>query len=297
MQKSQRKNWHGWETHIDGSQGLAPLFSREMQKRVNKKLALNVAIVGEAGIGKSYLAIQIARVLDPKLKISQIVFTYKEYTEELLRGRRGKPIIFDEPSYAMGKREWYKEINQALTKTLESQRFLVRPLFIPIININLLDKTIRDYLLQFQVLVYDRGKARVYRISPSQHQDKTYYIRMCNLQYGLMDAECGIESCLTCKQIDTCDTLRSQYERKKRDMQRTRYQQDMDLATSLESKQLTIEQIFSEAYKLREHYMDDYKLDVKKMRIVLRDNGVIIGHTKAYEIKAMLEYRYPELFE
>ena len=143
MKQIPEMNWHGWVCKVDANRGIAPVFSRELQRRVNKKLASNTAVVGEAGIGKSYMAIQMARILDPNMTIEQVVFTYSEYLKVLMELKMGKPIVFDEPSYAMGKREWYKQVNQALVKTMESQRFMVKPLFISVININLLDKTIR----------------------------------------------------------------------------------------------------------------------------------------------------------
>ena len=34
--------------------------------------------------------------------------------------KMGKCIVFDEPSYALGKRDWYKEIQKVLVHTIES---------------------------------------------------------------------------------------------------------------------------------------------------------------------------------
>jgi ABC-type dipeptide/oligopeptide/nickel transport system ATPase component len=117
----------------DINRGYYPLFSLELNRRVVNKEACVVVVVGEAGTGKSYLAMQLARNINKRFNVDQIIFTYSEYCEELANTRHvGIPIVFDEPSYAMGKREWYKEINQALVKTIESQRFMVRPLIFSI---------------------------------------------------------------------------------------------------------------------------------------------------------------------
>ena len=95
-------------------------------------------MTGEAGVGKSYLAFVLALLLDKKFGVDQIVYTYSDYMR-LLRGLpMGRVIVFDEPSYAMGKRDWYKQINKVLVQTIESQRFKVHPLIIPIINKSLL---------------------------------------------------------------------------------------------------------------------------------------------------------------
>jgi len=134
-----------------------------------------------------------------RFKLDQVVFTYKQYLRLILKLRMGKPIIFDEPSYAMGKRDWYKELNKALVLTIESQRFKVHPLFIPIINKALLDKTLRSYLIQFQIEMRDRGNAIAYRIYPSQHTEKIYRYTFCKLEYEMFDNHlCKRDSCLDC---------------------------------------------------------------------------------------------------
>ena len=152
--------------------------------------------------------------------------------ELLIDLKMGKAIVFDEPSYAMGKRDWFKDLQKVLVHTLESQRFLVHPLFIPIINMSLLDKTIRNYLIQFQIHVVGRGHAYVYRLKPSQATDKVYRKFMCELFYHQFDSQlCKKDSCLGCKKMgdlenpspDDCQIFRAQYERKKREIQFTRY--------------------------------------------------------------------------
>jgi len=279
--------------------GYYPIFSYELNRRVKNKEACVVAVVGEAGISKSYTAIQLARNIDKRFGVKQIVFTYSEYCRELARNKPGIPIVFDEPSYAMGKREWYKQINQALVKTIESQRFLVRPLIIPIININLLDKTLRDYLVIFQVHVTGRGKALVYRIRASQGQDKIYRYLMCRLDYPILDSDrCTIEreqrqdsSCLDCKHLDTCPTLRARYERKKASIQYQRYEQDMEQAKTKESKEFT----YGQLYAMIQPYLsgcknDDNIINASKLRMLfLTKVGIKIGHNKAYSLKAFIE--------
>ena len=231
-------NYHGFTMLQSEAAAVGPYFSNTVRMRVNKKKATNIVFTGEAGVGKSYMAMQAARIIEGRYKttngtwkdrftIDQVVFNFSDFMELVMTLKSGKIIIFDEPSYAIGKREWYKKLNQALTKTIESFRFKVHPLFLPVINKGLLDKTIRDHLVQFQVNVTDRGKATVYRLRPSQFKEKTYHESFCELHYGMMDMDqCQKnhgakprKSCLSCKQIETCQVFRAQYERKKRDIQ------------------------------------------------------------------------------
>lgn len=282
----------------DVSSGLYPILSLELNRRVKNKEATNIVVVGEAGSGKSYIAIQIALGIDPRFGIDQIVFTYKDYVEQIQQGKMGMPIVFDEPSYAMGKREWYKQINQALVKTIESQRFLVRPLIIPIINLNLLDKTLRSYLIQFQVHVTTRGKARIYRMHPSQSVDKVYRYLFCTMKYPILNPECTRTTCLGCRSLSSCDMLRAKYERKKEETQLSRYDEGLELVSKLETKELTFSQLEKEAFLLKEYYLNDDKtINVNKLLVCLLDKlGINCSLSKGYRLKTALETHYPQEF-
>lgn len=282
----------------DIDSGFYPIFSYELNRRVKNKQACVVIVVGEAGESKSYTAIQLARNVDKRFGIDQIVFTYSEYCKELgpedtWKRKMGKPIVFDEPSYAMGKREWYKQINMALTKTIESQRFLVRPLFIPVINANLLDKTIRDYLIIFRVKMIFKGRAIVHRLQASQDEDKVYRHFFCTLDYPILDFEkCQIDSCLDCEKLKDCMLLRAQYERKKRAIQSMRYEQDEEQAKTRETKEFTLDQLCSMIEPYKDIYLVDDKIDARKLRYAFHEKLAIkIGHNKSYEVKTMLEMK------
>ena len=160
----------------------------EIRARVKALKIVNCTVTGEAGVSKSYTASDVCRVLSPKhFSVDDIVFTYSEFLRAVITALMGVPIEFDEPSYAMSKKDWYKDLVKALVKTIESFRFKGKPLFIPIINKALLEKDIRTYLLQYHVVMHDRGKGTVYRLYPSQFKDKVYSYEFCKLRYGLFD--------------------------------------------------------------------------------------------------------------
>lgn len=284
----------------DVGSGYYPVFSLELNRRVKNKEATNIVVVGEAGSGKSFTGIQLALSIDKRFGINQIIFNYKEYIEEIQHGKMGVPIVFDEPSYAMGKHEWYNQINRALVKTVESQRFLVRPLIIPIINLNLLDKTIRNYLIQFQVHVVARGKARVYRMHPGQHVDKVYRYLFCTIQYPILNPECSRGTCLGCRKLSKCDKLRAQYERKKAETQLGRYDEGLELASKLEASEITLDQMVELA-----HTIDDKltlttrgKRDIETLRYWMEERfGLKMGTRKADAIRTRLDLKYPKKTE
>lgn len=301
-------NFNGFQTLMNREMGVAPYFSSMLRYRVNRKLACNIIVSGEPGIGKSYQAAMLARVnegLKPngqdRFSCKQIVFTFSEYMDLILNLKQGKSIMFDEPSYAMGKRDWFKEVNKVLVQTIESQRFLVHPLWIPIINQALLDKTIRAYLIQFRVNVVGRGHAIAYRIHASQSTEKIYQYQICDLFYRQFDQEkCQRNSCLDCKALhdpeNPCEIFRAQYERKKLSIQRERYAQAKEGALQKESSEITEEQMI----KLLTPMIPDLlnhrgRIDVSKMRIQMRDvHHIAISPYKAYNLKGILETQYQE---
>lgn len=301
-------NFNGWQTLVSKELSIAPYFSSTLQYRINHKLACNIVVTGEPGIGKSYLATDIARVIEgiivgsgkERFTIDQIVFFYSAYMKLIMALKMGKAIVFDEPSYAMGKRDWYKELNKVLVQTIESQRFLVHPLLIPIINQALLDKTIRSYLIQYMIHVIGRGHALVYRIKASQHAEKIYRYQICELVYRQFDRDlCPKDTCLGCKRIETCPLVRAQYERKKKGIQMERYDQAEEQASRKESRELTEQQLLEmilpsvEMLKNRKGQIDMYKVK----ELLREKKHIFLSTWKAYSLKKLLEISHPELFE
>jgi len=314
MAKLKMMGYRGFQTAYCKEAGVAPYFTNMILHRIKRKMATNIVIVGEAGVGKSYMATDLCRVVEGKTKsgkdrfsMDQVVFTYKDFMELVLKLKAGKPIVFDEPSYAMGKREWYKELNKALVQTIESFRFKMHPLIIPIINKSLLDKTIRAHLIQFQVVITDRGKAEVYRIKASQFEDKVYHRDFCSLRFGLFDKHlCEEPSCLECHKLTEkddndryiCNIFRAQYERKKATIQESRYTQARALAERMETSQLTMKQIENLSLTITDHYIIEGKVDVQALRVALEDEyGVRLSNNKAYNLKRRIELHNPDLIE
>jgi hypothetical protein len=291
-------NLHGYRVYEDASKGHAPYFQNLLTHRVNKKLSCNVAVCGEGGIGKSYLATDICRIhegIDDKgedrFKVSQVVYFFGDYMEAMLDLPLGKPLCFDEPSYAMGKREWFKEVNKLLVSTMESGRFKVHPIFIPIINLSLLDRTVRKYLIQFQINVIDRGVGVCYRIKPSLFTDKVYFEYLCALRYGLLDSDlCSKDSCLGCGKLMNCNIFRAQYERKKASIQDDRYEQAKSEARKKESSHLTEPQIENLCMNVKDQWLQDGKINVNRLVIAMQDTyDITLSTTRAYRLKALIE--------
>lgn len=300
-------NFHGWEFLIASDMKISPHFSSQIAWRVHNKLATNIAVTGEPGIGKSYDACDMARIIEgltrdgrDRFSVDQVVFRQSSYMELLPKLHIGKAIVFDEPSYALGKRDWFKELQKVLVHTLESQRFLIHPLYVPIINLALLDKTIRSYLIQFVCHVMGRGHTMVYRVLPSQRTEKIYWYQQGELYYRMFDGDkCSKDSCLGCKKLDDCPIFRAQYERKKRGIQFERYEQGREQAAMKESQEMADSQIEKIVWENVDGMLTEKgKIDVSKMRLYLREElGIHLSIWKSYNIRGLIEAAHPEKFQ
>jgi len=296
----------GYEYFVNPALGYYPYFTIELRKRVKQKKICNVGCTGEGGIGKTYQCNDIARVMDKRFDVSDIVFDYYSFLRAVLTSKRGIPIVFDEPSYAMSKLEWYKQVTKALVKTIESFRFKGKPLFIPIINKALLEKNIRNYLLQFQIVVHDRGRATVYKLYPSQFKDKIYTYEFCKLRYGLFDNNlCDKDSCLVCKKLkpknfeNRCMIFRARYERKKIDTQEERYEDELSQQELKQSANLSLDEIEKRVMDYFDKFYDadKNKIDNNLLYVVLkRKCNIEIGHSKLYKLSAQISFDHPKLF-
>jgi hypothetical protein len=299
---------------INRSLGYYPYFSIELRQRVKQLKIINCVVTGEGGVSKSYTASDVCRVLSPKnFSVDDIVFKYPEFLRAVMTSRKGVPIEFDEPSYAMSKKDWYKELTKALVKTIESFRFKGKPLFIPIINKALLEKDIRTYLLQYHLVMKDRGKGVAYRLFPSQFKDKVYSYEICQLKYGLFDNNLCKKNCLKkVKKSDTCIKLnpedkskrcqihRAQYERKKIATQTDRYQVALEESEKQETSKLSLDEIQAKAIDYFDKFYNPDKniIDIDMLEIVLRrELHLYVGQNKRYRLAKQIRYDHPTLFD
>lgn len=218
---------------------VGPQWYNELMEMINKIHALRIAIVGPAGMGKTYMAMHIANVLESrKFKIKQVVLSGSDYLYLADTLKAKKCITLDEPTYFASARGWQDKYQKLVIRTLESSRFQNNPIIIPIVNRNLLDKTIREYYLTHVIVMQDRGIGRAYKTTKDQWSDKLYRNRgplITAYQPGVDLAKCGRETCLRCPELPICDKyIWPQYERK-REIEVAKYREE-DQAIMSETK-------------------------------------------------------------
>lgn len=272
--------------------GIGQYFSNLIMSRIRKQKPCNVIFTGEAGISKSYTAIAMAKYLQPSFTIENVAMTYTEFMQLMLKLKEGQIIVLDEPEYVAGHRDWYKEQNKALVSTMRSGRFKVHPVFIPIINKSLLDKVVRSHLLQFMVVLKDRGEGAVYKLEPSPFQDFTYTKSMCTIYIEMLDInKCQKKWCYSCKSFkdNSCQLLRAQYEHKREKIQNERYTQDLDKAQKEEASKLPFETWLLKAHEHIDEFW--YKAPNGQLKISTEKICLVLGcsQTMAQRIRGALK--------
>jgi hypothetical protein len=315
---TQTFNVSGYEVLIDTANGVYPYFIFEIRGRMHRKLSTNIVLTGEAGISKTYTAMLICKMLNKRFDIEDIVLNFKDYMEAILKkGKKNVPILFDEPQGALDKRDWYNDVNKALVKTITSQRFRRRPLIIPIINQSLLDVNLRKYLLNYHIILTDRGIGKAYKLSASQVEDKLYRKFICEIQYGLMDKNLCQKDCLSCRQLHTqnpdktftCEILRAKYERKKalemderdkQSVQKAKQREaasmpNLDIAKGLAphiARMLYVKTIKGTKTRPSE---DLHLIDTTKIPQLIQEVfGISVGINRNREIRNLLEQTFPQ---
>lgn len=244
---------------------VTPAFYNMLVKRVKKKKPIRMAIVGNAGTGKSYTAIHIAQVLQRgKFTVDQIVFSGDDYMRLQGSLKNGQCIMIEEPTYVAAARGWQQLWQQCVVRTIESSRFQNNPLLIPVVNRMLLDKIVREHYIQYVVEMFDRGIGRVYEYRQSQWREDGRRETQSDLaifEPGVDLARCGRDTCLGCPNMPTCNKyIWPQYERKREEwitFYQTRDRQTMEAAQNPATSQDKFREICKKAAQLGDTIKDN----------------------------------------
>ena len=100
---------------------------RQIQRKVKPKIERKdndwVWVVdGAEGCGKSVFSMQIAKVLDPDFDLSQVCMSPTEFTQAVIKARKGQCVIFDEAFTGLSSRASLTEINKMLVGLMMEMR-------------------------------------------------------------------------------------------------------------------------------------------------------------------------------
>lgn len=297
-------NWHGFK--IVTGRGKSSFILDEIQYR-RKKIKQNaIVVVGQPGEGKSYFALRLAQVLDPRFNLyKQIVF---ERTHLLwLLGpntplKMGQVIIIDEAQFIAGARRWYEDVQKDVMEHIEAIRSKGFVVIIVALHLNLLDKIIRKYVLTKMMLMRERGEAVVYSLHTPPFQDKLWKSRMGFMSLQLPDFEkCSYANCLICKYLDKCMTVRAVYERLKKKFLDKMSLQSQSKAAERERKKIRLDfnDLVQKAVDQRDKFVftSRGKLEPESVRLIFEDEyGLNLGTSEINRVLKRGKIKHPKIF-
>lgn len=142
-----------------------------------------IAIDGKEGSGKTYLALQWCKYIDPSFNLSRVCFTPEEFREAVYNAKKNQAVLFDEAFTGFSSRASLSGVNKTLISLMMQVR--QKNLFIVIVlpTVFLLDKYISLFRTRVLIHVYEvngrRGFFKVYSSRKKRllllHKDSKVY--------------------------------------------------------------------------------------------------------------------------
>lgn len=138
----------------------------------NNDVDFTMCAVGQRGAGKSEMALEFCRKVDPSFeKNPRIVFTIDEYMDAVDGMKKGQALIFDEAGVNMGAREWMHLQNKVFNYTKQLDRFNNLMVIYTVPDLGFIDLQLRK-MLDAVVVCRKTGIDRAARVNAT----KFYYV-------------------------------------------------------------------------------------------------------------------------
>lgn len=260
---------------INPSIAVWPWLQIMLRERLEKRFNVVILICGMAGVGKSYSSMSLCKEMDPSFNVDRVCFSHTDIFSQVDKLEKKNWLVIDEPALSgiASKRTWINEAQQALVDLIESFRFKNLGVCFNTISSQLLDKTIRELLCHYLILIMDRGYGKVYAIEPSQFDSKVRTPYLGDAYFELPPQD-----------------LIEAYETKRAAFIKSRYFKSLNEVTAKESSASTFRDILEAAKNhLEELRNKDGRIDTAMIQDVLG-----VGKDRSYHIKRRLEELYPQ---
>jgi len=213
----------------------------EIKENINTQKSVVIAVTGPPGQGKTYAGIRFAQKIDPLFHINdtpppepgkddgQITFSREHIaylTGENTPLKRGQVILTDESHWGIGARSWQDKDQQDVVNYLAAIRSKGFVLIIVVLHTRMIDSLLRDFVLNYEFNVTERGVAKVYRRFYPVGASEPWRKNIGRILLRIPDSQiCPYPSCLRgrngCRYlhskdpVDKCYTIRAKYERRK----------------------------------------------------------------------------------
>jgi len=129
-----------------------------LKENAKKDYDAFVVVDGREGFGKSTLAMQCAKYLDPTFNLSRVVFNTEQFKEAVESAKKYQAIVFDEAFASLNSRQTISKINRTLVGMFTEMRFRNLFVFLCLPSIFDLDKYPAMFRSQGLIHVYKRAR-------------------------------------------------------------------------------------------------------------------------------------------
>lgn len=142
-------------------------FFDSWRRRHERHKNLLMCSTGQSlGIGKTYWMLAAFEKMYPDFTVDQVVFVPKQFWTILNELPAGEwaGVLWDDPTKGLQKRDWYKEVNKAVTSFAKTaSRYRMRDLGFALPSFDDLDIALREIMV-LEAQMKEAGLAKVHRI-------------------------------------------------------------------------------------------------------------------------------------
>ncbi len=158
-------------TNPKNNESVSFYLNKRLRKNLDEKIIPSLlkkdkdcflVVDGSEGAGKSTLALQLGKYVDPTLDLSRVVFDAEAYKQAIFKAKKGQCVIFDEAFTGLSSRSSLSAVNRTLVSLMMQVR--QKNLFIIIVlpTFFLLDKYVAIFRSRALIHVYESGGRRGY---------------------------------------------------------------------------------------------------------------------------------------
>jgi len=243
-------------------------ISTKIHQKIHKKDFDWVWVVdGTEGSGKSTIAMQVAKILDPNFDLSRVCMTPEEFTKAILKAKKGQCVVYDEAFTGLSSRASLTEINRLLVSLMMEMR--QKNLFVIIVmpTFFLLDRYVALFRARGLFHVYLKNGKRGQWVYFNNKKKKLLYLKGKKLfSYG------EPRSLFRGRFMDQYTVNEAEYRKKKKD--------------ALEQKSRTTKAATFKAHRDSLVYMiyKKYNMTQKEMAKLFKEYGWDVARNRLSEI-------------
>lgn len=232
-----------------------------------------LCVDGKEGTGKSTLALQIGKYVDPTLDISRIVFDGESFRQAIFKAKKGQVVVFDEAFTGLSSRAALSGVNKTLVSLMMQMRqknlmvIMVLPTFF------MLDKYAALFRAKALIHVYENKGVRGYfRLYNSKLKKMLYLTGKKDYSYSSKFVRTRFKGRFYGKFALGSDLLEKKYRKKKEvaleatekdpmTSKQIKYRNQRDIAIYLLRKTSNM------TYRELENYLQDFDFDISFQQI------------------------------